>query len=339
MVKSYNVGFTYNMEHKRARDDPFDINAEFDSPRTILGIKNALELGGHKVFSIEANKLIYKKLLRLKEKIDIIFNIAEGYSGDSRESIYPIFFEQLNIPYTGSNPATLSITLNKDAAKKVWMSQRIPTPKFLTVNSLNDLKDFDLKFPVIIKPVHEGTSKGIMNDSYVENIPDLKKKIRYLLINYKQNAIIEEFIHGREFTVCILGNNNYTVFTPVEIDLSYLPEHLHQFCSYEVKMEYDRFDNTLCSPKITLEEEKALKNIGLKAYKAVKCRDFGRCDMRMDYEGNIYVIEINPLPGISSDPQVNHSFPKAAENHGFTYTTFINEILNTALKRYGMFDN
>jgi D-alanine-D-alanine ligase len=336
MLKSYRVGFSYNLERKRNSDDPFDLNAEFDSPRTINGIKNALEEGGNEVICIEADSHIYKNLLRLRDEIDIIFNIAEGFSGDSRESIYPIFFELLGIPYTGSDPATLAITLNKDTSKQIWASDGVPTPRFMTISSVKELKKFNLRFPVLVKPVHEGTSKGIMNESFVENRNNLRKMVQFIVDSYDQDAIIEEYIDGREFTVSILGNNHYAVFTPVEIDLGYLPENLHRFCSYEVKMEYDRPDNTVVPSDITPEEESKPKEVALAAYKAVNCRDFGRCDLRMDSEGNVYVLEINPLPGISSDPEVNHTFPKTAQYHGFTYTEIINEILRTALRRYRM---
>lgn len=330
------VGFTYNIEKPRTAEDPFDLNAEFDSPRTLLGIKKALVAEGHEVICIEANESIYQKLLKFKDEIDIIFNIAEGFSGDSRESIFPIFFEFLNLPYTGSGPETLSITLNKHAVKKIWKLKGIPTPSFQTIFNLEGLENFSLEFPVIVKPVHEGTSKGIHNDSYIDNYEDLEKKVAYLLNEYNQEVIIEEFIDGREFTVSILGNEPNIVFPPSEIDFSHLPDHLLHFCSYEAKTDYDHPEATICPAHLSETEENQLKKIGLAAYKSVNCRDFGRCDMRMDYKGNIYVLEINPLPGISSDPEVNHSFPKAGAVYGYNYTTLINQILNNALERYNL---
>lgn len=336
MVKSYTVGFVYNVDRKGTLEE-----AEFDSPKTLFGIKEAIEEGGHKVICIEANKEIFRKLLDLKSKIDIIFNIAEGYYGDSRESIYPVLFEFLGIPYTGSSPATLSVKLNKDASKKIWISKNILTAKFQTFEHIEDLKNFNLNFPVIIKPVHEGTSKGIFNDNLVDqdHFEDLKSKVKYIIETFAQAADVEEYIEGREFTVGILGNDPYITFPPVEIDYSYLPEGIHHFSSYEVKTTYDRPDSTVCPANITQEEEKKLQSVALEAYKALRCRDFGRCDLRMTEEGEVYVIEINPLAGISPDPEVNHSFPKGAVTYGFTYTEMINEILNNALKRYNMFED
>ncbi|MFX1452064.1 MAG: D-alanine--D-alanine ligase [Promethearchaeota archaeon] len=332
MVKQYKVGFVYNVDRTGGLED-----AEFDSPETLMGIKNAIEDGGHEIICIEADQQIYNNLYGLKDKIDIIFNIAEGFFGDSRESIFPIFFELLGIPYTGSGPETLSLGLNKDAAKKVWISHKIPTPRFQTFTKIEELKDFNLNFPVIIKPVHEGTSKGITNDSYVENFQDLEQKVKFIIKTYKQEADVEEFVNGREFTVGVLGNDPYIILPPVEIDFSYLPPHIHHFSSYEVKTTYDKPDSTVCPANITPNEEKKLQKVALEAYKKLNCRDFGRCDMRMDNKGKVYVIEINPLAGISFDPEVNHSFPKGAMTYGFTYSEMINEILNNALKRYGMY--
>ena len=333
MAKTFIVGFSYNFDRTRK-----EWEAEFDTLKTLIGIKKALEELGHRVICLVADKNFYAKLLQFKDEIDIVFNIAEGFSGNSRESIFPIFFELLDIPYTGSGPDTLSITLNKDATKKICKVHGISTPSFQTFSNLKELKDFDLKFPVIVKPVHEGTSIGISNDSYVENLNDLKRKIRNINENYNQEAEVEEFINGREFTVGILGNDPYIILPPVEQDFSYLPSHIHPFYSYEVKTKYDRPEYTICPAKITKEEEDKLKKIANKAYKITKTRDFGRCDMRMDDQGNVYLLEINPLCGISGDLIENHEFTKSAISHGFTYTEMINEILNNALKRYDMFN-
>ncbi|MFX0101908.1 MAG: ATP-grasp domain-containing protein [Candidatus Hodarchaeota archaeon] len=335
MESKLRIAFAYNVERKRTAEDPKDLNAEFDSPRTLLGIKEALEKNGHQVICIEANENFYEKLLEIRDEIDIVFNIAEGFTGDSRESIYPVFCEDLNIPYTGSNPATLAIGLNKDAAKKIWLNKGISTPKFQIVNAIEDLDHFVLEFPVIVKPVHEGTSKGINNDSYVEDFEHLKQKVKFTLENYEQEALIEEFIDGREFTVGVLGNGPYTILDPVEIDFSYLPEGIRHFCSYEVKTDFDDPDSTICPADITEVERNELQQTALEAYKAIGCLDFGRCDLRLK-EGKAYVIEINPLPGISSDPEVNHSMPKAAKYRGLSYSEFINNILENALKRYSI---
>ncbi len=331
MAKNLTVGFTYNLDRTRK-----EWEAEFDTKKTIVGIKNAIESGGYEVICIEADKNFYNKFLDFKDQIDIFFNIAEGFRGDSRESIYPIIFELFNKPYTGSGPDTLAIGLNKDATKKICKMNNIPTPSFQTFSNLEELSKFNLKFPVIVKPVHEGTSIGITNDSYVDKFDDLKQRVKLIIKNYNQEAQVEEFIDGREFTVGIMGNDPYIVLTPVEQDFSYLPPHIHHFYSYEVKTKYDRPEYTICPANITQKEKVNLQKIALKVYKKFIIRDFGRCDMRMDREGNVYLLEINPLCGISGEHIENHEFTKAAIHYGFTYDGMINKILNNALKRYGM---
>ena len=147
---------------------------------------------------------------------------------------------------------------------------------------------------------------------------------------------MEEYINGREFTVGILGNDPYIVLPPVEQDFSYLPSNIHHFYSYEVKTKYDKPEYTICPANVTQDVTLKLQQIALNVYKALKCRDFGRCDMRMDEKGNIFLLEINPLCGISGELIENHEFTKSAIHYGFSYTEMIDEILSNALKRYNM---
>ena len=336
MAKKFNIGFSYNYDRHRTVEE-----LEFDTTVTLLGIRDAILEGPYckDVFCIECDRDVYKKLLKLKDKIDIIFNIAEGYSGsDSRESIFPIFFELLGIPYSGSGPETLALTLNKDASKKICKYNNIPTPRFQAFSDMEDLKEFDLDFPVIVKPVHEGTSKGITNDSYVENFENLKQKVQYILETFKEPAQVEEYIDGRELSVGILGNDPYIIFQPTEVDFNTFPAHLHHFYSLEAKTKYDNPNNMIYPARVTAEEEQEIKRIAIRAFKAFKCRDFGRCDFRMDQKSNLYVLEMTALPGLSGDPLENNEFAKAGLAFGFTYTEFINKILNCALKRYDMLD-
>ena len=334
MDRKFNVGFAYNYDRNRT-----EVEAEFDTAKTLIGVRDALLGGGHRVFCIECDRDVYKNLLKLKDKIDIIFNIAEGYSGsDSRESIFPIFFELLGIPYAGSIPETLALSLNKDASKKVFKYYNIPTPHFQVFSEMGELKEFDLDFPVIVKPVHEGTSKGISNDSLVENIENLTRKVQYILETFKEPAQVEQFIDGKECSVGIIGNDPYIIFRPIEVDFGTFPSHLHHFYSYEAKTTFDDPNNLIYPARLTPREEQEMKRISLKAYKAFKCHDFGRCDFRMDQKGNLYVLEMTALPGISVNPIENHEFAKAGLFFGFTYTELINKILNCALKRYDMLD-
>jgi D-alanine-D-alanine ligase len=328
-------GFTFNVEKKPTDNEPIDKYAEFDSEDTIKHIILALKSTGNSVIPIESNKNALNLLI--KNNFDVIFNIAEGLNNSiDRESVLPAIFEFLNIFYAGSGPLTLAISLDKPTAKKIWTQKGISTPRFQIIYEIDDLKDFNLNFPVIVKPAHEGTSRGIFNDCYTEDFESLKKKVRDTLSRYEQAVIIEEFIDGREFTVTIIGNEEpYEILPPVEISFEGLPGHIMHFCSYEVKTEFDYLDSTVCPADITPEQENKLKSIALQAYKAIKTRDFGRVDIRLDKYDNPYVIEINPLPGMSYSPEVNHSMIKAAKVAGYDYNEYIIRLLSEGIKRGG----
>lgn len=333
------IGFAYNVEKQPSQDEPIDKYAEFDSPDTIEHIVQALGSTGYKIIPIEANK---DALTILKNtKLDAIFNIAEGYqNSEDRESIFPAIFEFLKIPYVGSDTLCLAITLDKPTAKKIWLNCGVPTPKFMIIETQDELHDIKLNYPILVKPAHEGTSKGIFNDSYVTNNNQLKTQVVKILTEYKQPVIIEEFIHGREFTVTVIGNQEpYEILPPVEISFEGLPEHAIPFCSYEVKTIWDAPESTVCPAKITEKQEEKLKKTALAAYQAVKARDFGRVDMRLDKNDNPYVLEINPLPGMSYSPEVNHSMIKASKAAGYKYNDYIIRLLNEGLKRIGLLKN
>jgi len=329
------IGFTYNVEKTPTQDEPKDKYAEFDSEDTIQHIIAALASSGHKIVPIEANKNMLNVLLNTK--IDFIFNIAEGTQNtEDREAIFPAIFEFLNIPYAGSGPLTLALGLDKPSAKKIWIQKGISTAKFHIVKKLEDLENIELNYPLLVKPTHEGTSKGIFNDSYVENFQELKSITEKRLKEYNQEIIIEEFIHGREFTVTVIGNKEpYEILPPVEISFETIPKEAKPFCSYEVKTIWDDPNSTVCPANITKEQESELKNTALGAYKAIECRDFGRVDLRLDRNNKAYVLEINPLPGMSYSPEVNHSMIKAAKTVGYQYNDYIGRLLNEGLKRNG----
>ncbi len=334
------VGFTYNVEKQPMEGESLDKYAEFDSPDTIEHIKLALESTGYQVISIEADETALPKLFNLQKKLDVIFNIAEGFQNtEDREAIFPAIFEFLGIHYVGSDSSCLAIKLDKATAKKIWAVLGIPTARFQIIEKLEELNDLDLNFPIIIKPIHEGTSKGIFNDSVVENKESLNKIVERVLRDYKQPAIIEEFIDGREFTVTVIGNKEpYEILPPVEISFEGLPPEAKPFCSYEVKTIWDDPNSTVCPANITPEQEKKLQATALRAYQAVKAQDFGRVDMRMNKNDNEipYVLEINPIPGMSYSPEVNHSMIKASRAAGYDYNGFVIRLLSEGFKRLGL---
>ncbi|NCQ18655.1 MAG: D-alanine--D-alanine ligase [Ignavibacteria bacterium CG_4_8_14_3_um_filter_37_9] len=315
-----------------------DTFAEWDSRDTVNAVRDALA-EFHTVTMIEADHNAFEKLKDTKP--DIVFNVAEGFFGVSREAQIPAMLDMLNIPYTGSDPSTLAICLDKARTKEILSFHHIPTPKFLVIDQVGDLKEFALQFPIIVKPNAEGSSKGIFTSSFVKNFADLEIEVERVLNEYDQSALLEEFLPGREFTVAMLGNGRETEVLPiVEINYSEFPEDFIPIYSYEAKWILDTKENPLdvfsCPAKLSLELERKIKNVCLATYKVLRCKDWSRIDIRLDASGEPNIIEINPLPGILPDPKDNSCYPKAARTAGMDYTTLLNKVLFTAAKRYNL---
>jgi D-alanine-D-alanine ligase len=314
-----------------------DRYAEWDDEETILAIKSALEVK-HKVTLVEADDKAYNKLS--DNKPQFIFNIAESIGNSCREALMPSIFEMLKIPYTGSDPLTLNLCLDKARTKEILSFYKIPTPTFQIIdkNSIDKL-NFS-SFPFIVKPLHEGSSKGIYNSSYVSNQKELKDEIDRIISVYNQPAIVEEYLSGREFTVALLGNSNTINVLPIiEFDFSLLPKEANKIYSYEAKWVWDTVDNKLsgihqCPAKISDELKIEIENLSKKAFKVLNCRDWCRIDIRLDKNDVPNIIELNPLPGIIPNPDAHSCFPLAAKTAGMSYSQLINSVLDIALDRY-----
>ena len=244
-----------------------DVYAEWDKFETIDAVRNALSVY-HNITMVEANENAFEKLKSLKP--DIVFNIAEGMNGISREAQVPALLDMLNIPYTGSDPLTLTTCLDKSRAKEVLTYYGIKNAKFITAESINDLIGFDISFPVMIKPVGEGSSKGIFNSSFIRNKQALISAVESNYKTYKQPSLIEEYLPGREFTVAVLGNDevDLTVLPIVEINFSKLPEDMVPIYSYEAKWIVDTRENPLeifsCPADLDKVLEEKIKSAALK---------------------------------------------------------------------------
>jgi len=325
------IGLTYDLktDYEFKKGDPPDANAEFDHPSTIGVIAKAIESQGFKVKKIGNVSCLLENLDRLG--VDIVFNISEGLWGRNRESQVPILLEMKGIPFVGADGLTLSLTLDKNMAKKIFIAEGIPTPKFFEIKSLDTLMNIDhLKFPLIVKPRFEGSSKGLSDSSRVENMEELKKQTEYIINTYKQPALIEEFIRGEEFTVAIIGNDPPEAMPIVQIKIDGRLKLNDKFYTF-ARIQSDRLEY-ICPARINQDLRKRLSNLALKTYNAVECRDFGRVDFRVDNDGNAYVLEINPLPSLSTEDV----FMLVAKAVGISYEEIIGRILNSALKRYNL---
>ena len=318
---------------------PVDHYAEWDDMETINAVANALRSGGHDVELIEANHDAFEKLRATNA--DIVFNIAEGINGAAREGQIPTFCEMLGLRYVASDPITLAITLDKSRTKEILGYHNIPSPRFIVAKPGDNVKNSSLRFPLMVKPLHEGSSKGIRNSSLVETEDELHSELNRIWTEYEQSAIVEEFLSGREFTVSVLGNGNEAKTLPiVEINFDALPAEANKVYSYEAKWIWDRPENPLdmftCPAHIDKKLEEAIRRVTLDAYRVLGCRDWSRIDVRCDASGTPYIIEVNPLPGILPRPEDNSCLPKAARAAGFDYSTLILRVLAIACERYGI---
>lgn len=335
------LALTYNIKKEVGKGDglPADFYAECDDMETIDAVRSAILDVHEEVVMIEADEEAYVKFRDLGP--ELVFNMAEGLWGESRESQMPAIMELLRIPYTGSSPLALALCLNKARAKEVLSHYSIPTPRFVVATDATLDVERCLKFPMIVKPLYEGSSKGITNDSLVFDVAALRPKVSAVIEEYSQPALIEEYIDGREFTVALLGNGEALKVLPiVEINYSSLPEGVNPIYSYEAKWILDRPEQPLdifsCPAEIDSKLRTAIENVATDAFRALDIKDWCRIDIRLDKSGLPNVIELNPLPGILMDPRCNSCFPKAARAAGMTFSTLVNTVIDSARERYSI---
>ncbi len=318
------IGFTYNVKRQGNHGDA---DAEYDSPTTIEAITVALEAMGHVVVPLEANRELPSKLM--ESKVSLVFNIAEGLSGRNREAQVPALCELCGIPYTGSDSATLALALDKALTKRLLRQHDILTPEFQVMTTGREKLSSKLRYPLIVKPVAEGSSKGIVSKSVVDDEATLRKVVRELVDRYKQPALIEEYITGREFTVGLLGDRRPRVLPPMEI-LFKDRNNLRPIYDFEVKQNWTEHVFYQCPAKLTPTDLRNVERAAVRAFQALDCRDVCRVDLRMNDKGDVYVLELNPLPGLTPDYSDLCFIATAA---GMDYRTLIAEILAGGIKR------
>ncbi|MDD4291915.1 MAG: ATP-grasp domain-containing protein [Clostridia bacterium] len=324
------IGIIYNLK-KGIHGATVDAEAEYDSIDTVNAIKKVFEKRGYSVSLYEADKSLADKLLQAD--IDIAFNIAEGINGRGREAQVPAILSMYSIPYTGSDETALSVALDKHLTKKLFGAYRIRSPKGVVITDVKNLSAKGLNFPLILKPNAEGSSKGISDKCVVYNQTELKSKIEHLVPLYG-DILAEEYIDGREFTVGILGNGkDIRVFRPMEIIFDVMPDDNHKIYSYFVKQNYLKYIKYTCFSDIGDEILAEMSEIAEKAYRVLECKDFARVDFRVDNQGKVYFIEINPLPGLAPDYS---DYPMLAGFNGMEYDDLVMSVLSCGARRYGI---
>lgn len=329
-AKPLKVGLTYNLK-KNVVTDVEDEEAEYDSEETVFAIRKALEKAGCQVTLYEATKDLISGLNT--DKPDIVFNIAEGIGGRGREAQVPAILDMLGIPYTGSDETTLCIALDKALTKRLLSTYKVKTPKYQLVSKKSVNKKLQLKFPLIVKPNAEGSSKGISDKAIASEREELLTLINSNINMYKQDMLVEEYIAGREFTVALLGNGDeLKVFPPMEIIYANKQEKFNIY-SYQVKKNYKELISYECPAALDKKTEAKMMRIARKIYQVLNCRDFSRIDFRLSEEGQIYFIEINPLPGLAPGYS---DYPMIAEFNGMDYDSLVCEILKSAVRRHSL---
>mgnify|MGYP006289864215 CR=1 FL=1 len=299
---------------------PEDFGAEYDDPATVEGLLSALRDSGHEADSLEFDE---EFPARIRERNpDLVFNIAEGARGPARESLVPGWLDHLGIPYTGSDGLALGVTLDKALSKTIMAHRGWPTPAFARVRDRSQVEDLDLPFPLFAKPNNEGSSMGIRRASRLEDEASLRQQVEWILSEYSQDCLVEEFLPGREFCVGLLGNGNPTTLPIVEI------RSPGQFYSYEYKARHNK--ELICPADLPEEIAEEIREMGRDAFAAFRCRDLGRVDVKLDKNGRPGFLEINPLPGLSADYSI---YPYQALQCDMTYNELISRIVNLAVER------
>jgi len=327
------IALTCNLKKKDDTKPP-DYFSEFDSAETIEAISSALKRKGHNVDIVEAGQPDLFSYFK-QNRVDIVFNIAEGKHGKFRESEIPAILDYLDIPYTGSGTFALALALNKAITKKILIAENIPTPHFQVFVNGNEIPDSNLKFPLIVKPNREGSAKGISASCVVRDKESLVKKVKEIHHVYKQEVLVEEFIEGKELTVGILENGKTTILPILEIDFSNCGSSGEFFYSWRMKeyqgnRELGLTPNFYCPARLDTETEARVKEMAMRTHQAVGCLDISRTDIRLDRNNIPYVLEINPLPGL--DPKESN-FPIMAYAAGMNYDDLIDAILMSAYSR------
>lgn len=323
------IGITYDL-----RDDYLALGyseeetAEFDKLDTVIAIEQALRGQGFETDRIGNIRALAQQLVS-GNRWDMVFNIAEGLKGFGREAQVPCLLEAFSIPYTFSDPLTLTLTLHKGMTKRIIHDVGIPTPDFFIIEEQEDIDKINLPFPLFVKPVAEGTGKGIDKMSIIKNREDLKYVCTKLLRRFNQHILVETYLPGREFTVGIVGNNSEALCLGVmEVlfeEKSNSPIYsLHNKENYKELIGYRLIDDEIAQ---------RVKEISLASWKTLGCKDGGRVDVRTDENEGPYFLEVNPLAGLHPE---HSDLPILCSLVGIDYNDLIGMIVRAALKRWGL---
>jgi len=331
---------------------PPDYWADLDSEHTVESIVDALHQAGHDAFFLEGDVTLYDRLRETRP--DICFNICEGHFGDGREAQVPAILEMLRIPYTGSKVLTLALTLDKPMTKRVLTYHDLPTPAFQVFERANEPLSDDLVFPLFAKPSRQGTGMGITPQSILHHETELRAQVTHLLEKYQEPVLVERFIDGRDVTVGMVGNlvgpvarrlpededaprivRGLHFLPPLEIALGEWEQEEAGIYTHRVKVDLADKIPYLCPANLEPEQVEDLNWLAAAVFRVTGCLDVARVDFRLDASDGDrpYILEINPLPGLS--PGISDLVIEA-EAAGIHHAELIGRILEEALGRYDL---
>jgi D-alanine-D-alanine ligase len=324
--KKLKIGITYDLRDDYLKEGyNLEETAEFDLLDTIEAIEKVILDNGFQADRIGNVKALTCRLAA-ENRWDLVFNIAEGLYGFGREAQIPALLDAYNIPYTFSDPLGHTLSLHKGMTKHVLRDLGIPTPDFAVVNHDSDIDKINLPFPLFAKPVAEGTSKGITALSKITNREELRRTCKHILQTFKQPALIETYLLGREFTVGILGTGkDAKVLGVIEVILK--PTAEQNAYSYENKEHYE---NLVQYALVDDDEAKQARKIALKVWRNLDLKDAGRVDLRSDVHGAPHFMEVNSLAGLNPK---RSDLPILCNLLGISYHVLISSIIESALRR------
>jgi D-alanine-D-alanine ligase len=317
------VGITYDLRSWYIdRGYSMDETAEFDKQETVDALENSLKQMGYETEPV-GNVFQLIEALARGSRWDIVFNISEGLYGDGRESVVPAILDQYRIPYVFSGPLVMGLSLNKHLAKLVVASAGVPVSPGCLITEISAVGKCNLSYPLFVKPVSEGTGKGITEKSLVNSSSELKKMVKWILSEFKQPALVEEYLPGREFTVGIVGYGDDAIaIGGMEVfcanNLPYSVEVKENYLNY---CKYKPLDDDI------IDE---CKSVALRAWKALEAVDAGRVDLKANRVGKICFIEANPLAGLNP---VHSDLPILSRMYGIEYQTLLEMIMKASIMR------
>lgn len=322
-----------------------DALAELDNHRNAMDYAAALRALGHSVVALEGNLELPQRLAAAP--VDICFNTCEGFRGDSREAQVPALLEMLGLPYSASKVLALAVTLDKAMTKRVLAYHGLPTPRFQEFTDARQPLDETLRRrladgrPLFVKPNREGTGIGIYGDSRVYSEAELRDKVGYILSAYRQTALVEEYVEGRDVTCGLVGNfgsdgsaHDLHLFPISEVDHTVYPPGTEPFYSYTLKVDMADSYRSLCPAPLSEALAAEVRRLTVETFRACGCLDVARVDFRLDVHNDLQpmILEINALPGLA----YNSDMTLCAEAEGWTHYQLLQAVFNTALNRYGL---